>query len=213
MWPLRKKMRAVRWGIVAMLIGLQLVMKAPIWHLLTRTAGVFGGSGWHRAMLIENFVYHFFDWCLIGTKNNPNWGWSMWDVDNAYVGAGLTGGLLGFILFLAVFVYAYRMIGVARRKAEGSPRDARLIWAIGAALFANTVAFFGIVYFDQSIVAWYALLVMISVISNFAVEGQKSKLKSAINGMSPSVAHDLPIKVSNPPEYPLSRRVPGNENE
>jgi len=120
LWPLRKQMRTVRWAIVAMLIGLQLVMKAPIWHLLSRTGGVFGGSGWHRAMLIENFVYHFFDWCLIGTKNNPNWGWSMWDVDNAYVGAGLTGGLLGFILFLAVFVYGYRMIGVARKEAEQS---------------------------------------------------------------------------------------------
>jgi hypothetical protein len=29
-------------------------------------------------------------------------------------------------------------------------------------MFANVVAFFGISYFDQTIVAWYALLAMIS---------------------------------------------------
>ena len=57
------------------------------------------------------------------------------------------------------------MIGVARAAAEESHRDALLIWAIGAALFANTIAFFGIVYFDQSVIAWYALLVMISVVA------------------------------------------------
>lgn len=42
-------------------------------------------------------------------------------------------------------------------------RHERLIWALGACLFANTVAFFGIIYFSsQSAIAWYALLVMIS---------------------------------------------------
>jgi hypothetical protein len=155
-----------------MLIGLQLVMKAPVWFLIDRVSGVIGGTGDHRAMLIEHFVYHFFEWCLIGTRNNPNWGWSMWDVDNAYVGAGIMGGLPGFILFLAIFVYAYKTIGAALRATEASPRDARLIWAIGAALFANTVAFFGIVYFDQSVIAWYALLVMISVMMDFVADTQ-----------------------------------------
>jgi hypothetical protein len=32
---------------------------------------------------------------------------------------------------------------------------------MGAALFANVVAFFGISYFDQTMVAWYGLLAMI----------------------------------------------------
>ena len=149
--------------------------------LLDRVSGVLGGSGWHRAMLIDNFVHHFFDWFLIGTRDNVNWGWSMWDVDNAYVGAGFGGGLLAFILFLAIFVCAYRMIGIATRAAEESGRieDARLIWAMGAALFANTTAFLGIVYFDQTIIAWYALLVMISVATTFAVDERRPEPESA----------------------------------
>ena len=175
MWPLRENMRIVRRGIVAILICLQLVMMAPIWFLVDRVSGVLGGSGYHRSMLIDNFVRHFFDWFLIGTRDNPNWGYEMFDVDNAYVGSGLVGGLPGFILFLAIFVYGYRMIGEARIAAEESPMDAMFIWAIGSALFANTIAFFGIVYFDQSRIVWYALLVMISVVHTAALAEKRSR--------------------------------------
>jgi hypothetical protein len=174
MWRLRKKMRIVRRGIFALLLALQLVMMAPIWFLIDRVSGVLGGSGYHRAMLIDNFVRHFFNWFLIGTRDNRNWGYEMFDVDNAYVGAGLTGGLLGFILFLAIFVYGYKMIGEARSAVEESRGDSRLIWAIGSTLFANSIAFFGIVYFDQSIIAWYALLVMISVVHTAALDEKHS---------------------------------------
>src|SRR5208337_4152071 len=89
MWPLRRHMRTLRWGLVAMLVAIQLVMKAPIWFLIDRVTLIVGGSGYHRAMLIDYFVRRFFEWFVIGTNNNPNWGWSMWDVDNAFVGAGL----------------------------------------------------------------------------------------------------------------------------
>ena len=161
-------MQFVRWGVIVLLIGLQLCMKVPVWFVLERLSGVLGGSGSHRSMLIDNFVHHFLDWCLIGTRDNAGWGWSMWDVDNAYVGAGFSGGLLTFILFIAVLVYAFKTVGRARKAAERSRRDARFIWAIGVALFANAVAFFGIVYFDQSIFAWYTLLAMVALVPRFA---------------------------------------------
>ena len=177
MWPLRKRMRAVRWAVVAFLLVAQLSMSSPVWFILNRTSGVLGGSGWHRAMLVDNFVRHFFEWCLVGTRANPDWGWSMWDVDNAYVGAGLSGGLLSFILFIAVLVYAFKRIGRARKRAEKYPDELRLVWVLGAALFANTVAFFGIVYFDQAIVAWYALLAMIAVAPTFVGAGQRPQLQ------------------------------------
>jgi len=74
-----------------------------------------------------------------------------------------------------------------------------LIWAIGAALFANSIAFLGIVYFDQSIIAWYALLVMLSVITNFAVEEQNAQPESAMTATPTSVADGEPIQVSNTP--------------
>lgn len=176
LWPARKSLRTIRWGFVIFLLLAQLVMQSPVWFLMTRASGVMGGSGWHRSMLVDNFVRHFSDWWLIGTRANPDWGWSMWDVDNAYVGAGLSGGLLSFILFIAVIVDAFKVVGRARKLAEKYPSDLRLIWALGVALFANTVAYFGIVYFDQAVVAWYALLAMIAVLPTLATRRARSEL-------------------------------------
>jgi hypothetical protein len=161
LWPARRRLRWMRWGLAATLVALHLAMKAPVWFLLARMGSLMGGSGWHRAMLIDNLVRHFGDWWLIGTRDNATWGYDMWDAVNAYVGVAQGGGLLTLALYIAIFVYAYKRIGQARKRA-GEFSQAILIWAVGCSLFANTVAFFGIAYFDQSVLAWYALLAIIS---------------------------------------------------
>jgi len=184
LWRARKQMRWFRWGIVTLLVCLQLVMKAPVWFLIAHVGGQTGGSGYHRASLIDNFVWHFSEWWLIGTRNNADWGYYMWDVDNAYVAAGVGGGLITFILFIAILVYAYKRIGTVRKLTEGSRKDAYLAWAVGSALFANTVAFFGVFYFDQSIIAWYALLVMVAVSASFIPS--KKSLESPEDGAGSS---------------------------
>jgi hypothetical protein len=196
MWPARKSMRAVRWGIVIFLLVAQFLMKSPVWFVMTRAGGVMGGSGWHRSMLVDNFVRHFSQWWLVGTRANPDWGWSMWDVDNAYVGAGLSGGLLSFIFFIAVLVYAYKVIGKARKLAEKDPRALGLIWVLGVALFANTVAFFGIVYFDQGIVAWYTLLAMIAVVPTFVATAQRLQLQP--RAALPQIGAEISVAGSTP---------------
>jgi hypothetical protein len=53
---------------------------------------------------------------------------------------------------------------------RGETKQALFVWAIGAALFANAVAFFGISYFDQTIVVWYALLAMISTVTTLSLK-------------------------------------------
>jgi hypothetical protein len=179
MWPLRKKLRRVRWAVIIVIIAVQLTMSSPIWFLMTRASGVLGGTGWHRAMLVDNFVRHFSEWWLIGTRHNANWGWSMWDVDNAYVGAGVFGGVLSLALFIAMLVYAFKLIGKTRRRAENDP-TLKLIWVLGASLFANVVAYFGIVYFDQAIVGWYALLAMIAIVPSFAAKREKLQESRAL---------------------------------
>jgi len=72
MWPLRGKMRAIRWGLALLLIGLHLVMKAPVWFLINHIDFVSGNSGYHRALLIDMCVKHFWDWWLIGVKSTQN---------------------------------------------------------------------------------------------------------------------------------------------
>ena len=162
-WPFRGHMRAFRRAFVALLVGLHLVMKAPVWALIGRVSVIGGSSGDHRYELVNRTILHFSDWWLLGYGDTERWGYLMHDTANAFVDAAVTGGLLGLGLFIAIFVRCFRCIGLARKAEHGYRNLERRHWAWGAWLFANVVAFFGIGYFDQSSVAWYSLLAMIPV--------------------------------------------------
>jgi hypothetical protein len=161
MWPLRNVMRPIRWGILLTLVSLHMVMKAPVWNLIARIDVVGGSSADHRYQLINQAILHFSEWWLIGVRNNGQWGWDMWDTANQYVTLGTSSGLLPLLLFLALIVYGFKYLGRERRYAK-TKGEAMFLWTAGACLFAHVVAFVGISYFDQTVVAWYALFAMIS---------------------------------------------------
>jgi hypothetical protein len=162
LWPLRKRMRVIRWGIALTLISLHLVMKAPVWHLISRIDLTGSSSSYHRYELVNQCILHFWDWFLVGTKNYASWGYSMYDLGNQYVAVADTAGLLPLILFVTAIVFAFKFLGTARIASQGDRAQELFLWALGAALFANVIAFFGIAYFDQTIVVWYAELAIIS---------------------------------------------------
>jgi hypothetical protein len=176
-WPLRKNMRMVRRGIVACLITLHLVMKAPVWALIGHMDIIGGSDSWHREYVVDQFIRRFFDWWLLGTKDNYNWGWDMWDITNQYVATGFSGGVLAFIFFVAIIVYGFKYLGRARRVVQGNKRKELFFWALGAALFANSAAFFGVIYFDQVEVAWYSLLAIICVTTSEVLRPKKTGSK------------------------------------
>ena len=159
-WPLRSWMHWIRWGIVGTLVSLHLYMKSPVWHLVSDVDFTGSSSSYHRYQLINQCILHFQDWVLVGTKDVASWGWDMWDLSNQYVAIADTTGLIPLLSFLAIIVFGFRYIGKARRSA-GERKQQFFIWALGASLFANVVAFFGISYFDQTMLVWYALLAMI----------------------------------------------------
>lgn len=162
-WPFRKHMRLFRWGIVFALVALNIVMKAPVWYLIAHISLFGGSSSDHRAVLVDAFIRHFSDWWLIGTNAAGTWGWDMWDTSNQYVAEGEGGGLAAFVCFIAMISVCFSRIGKAR-KAVGEDRAKEwYFWFLGAALFAHVVGFFGISYFEQSRVSWFALLIMIVV--------------------------------------------------
>ncbi len=164
-WPLRKNMRLVRWAIGILLVSLHIVMKAPVWELIARIDLTGGSSSWHRFMLLDQCIHHFTTWMLYGTTEYPNWGWEMWDLSNQYVLTAETAGLIPLIALMMTFVMAYKYIGRTREAVEGNKPQELFIWAIGASLVANMVAFNGISYFDQTVVGWYCLLAMICAVS------------------------------------------------
>jgi hypothetical protein len=164
LWPVRGWMRAIRWGIAFTIVALHLVMKAPVWHLIARIDVSGGSSSYHRFMLVDQCIRHFGDWWFVGVKSTADWGWDMWDTANQYVTICDTSGLLPFVLFLATIVFGFKYLGRARKLAANKKQQS-FFWALGAALFANAVAFFGISYVDQTQVVWYGLLAAISAVA------------------------------------------------
>jgi hypothetical protein len=190
MWPLRRKMRMIRWGIVGIIVGLDVVMKAPVWELIARVHLADGSSSWHREELVNQCIRHFAAWALIGTKSFASWGWEMGDLANQYVATADTSGLIPLIAFIALLVYSCKYIGRARQYFEGDKQREFFAWAVGCSLFANLVGFFGIGYWDQIIVPWYGLLAIISALS-LAARVHAAEAVSDTLG-----AHKFPVRLS-----------------
>ena len=174
-WPLRRQMRPIRWGLLAILTTLHLIMEAPVWALLGRVRFVGGSTSWHRFSLIDHCIRNVGEWWLIGTTNNAGWGFDMWDTANWYVSAAVGGGLIGLGLFIALIAVSFRSVGIARHFNEKHIADERFVWGLGAALFASTVGFLGIEFFDQSVVAWYVLLTLIATVRVCAEVASRAK--------------------------------------
>lgn len=160
-WPLRHKMRFVRWGVIFAIIGLHLVMNGPVWSLIEKVDLTGSSSSYHRYMLVDNSIRHFGEWWLLGVKDYDKWGFDMWDLSDQYVAYAVNGGLLTLVLFVLVIARAFAQLGLASRRDNGDRQRDWLLWCLGASLFSHLVAFIGIGYFDQMQFAWYALLAMI----------------------------------------------------
>jgi hypothetical protein len=172
LWKFRSYMRLFRRGTLVVILALAVVMKAPVWYLLGRIDIVPGNTGWHRAYLIDQAVSHLNEWWLFGTTYTAHWGPGgqvlaadpdNMDITNHFVAQGVNGGLLGLVLFVAMVVCCFRIVGrrVKEEAAEGSAAGL-LIWSLGVTLFVHCVSFISISYFDQIIVFFYWLLSGIS---------------------------------------------------
>jgi hypothetical protein len=173
LWPIRRNMRALRWGLVLAIVALALVMKAPVWFLLARVDFVGGSSSYHRALLVDQCIQRFGDWWLLGASNNQSWGWDMWDVQNYFVAQALRGGLAAFVLFIMIVSRAFGRLGKARKRVEANRQQEWLMWTLGSVIFANVVAFFGADYFDQTRFWWYASLAMVSAATSPLLTNKK----------------------------------------
>lgn len=164
-WPLRQKMRFIRRGLVVILVGLHLVMKAPVWALIARIDLTGSSSGYQRYMLVDMTIRHFSDWWLIGTNKYVAWGWDSWDLCNQFVAVALTGGLLALIFYIAIFKLSFGSIGTTRKQVDGHRDLEWPLWCLGSALFATLVAHFGINYVPQLLMGFFPLVVCIGVMS------------------------------------------------
>lgn len=176
-WRFHKRLKVVIWGGLLAMVFVHLFMSAPIWFIIPRLSRIVGGTGYHRAQLIDQAIKHFSEWWLGGTnftahwmpitlENNPN----MVDITNFYLSQGLQGGIVQLGLFVAVLTCAFRYIGLPRRGGQGvgsaSARgvDDLFVWSLGIALFGHAISFMSVSYFDQLIFFFYLILAMISAV-------------------------------------------------
>lgn len=170
MWSIRDHMRAVRWGVLLSLIGLHIVMKAPVWALIGKMSEIIGGTGWHRVSLIDAAIEHFGEWWLMGTDYTRHWmptgvTWSEkhTDITNQFIHVGIQGGIFSLILFVAIIVLCYQGIGKMLDATRRSDiKYEFMIWCLGVSLSAHIASFTSVRYFDQVIVFWYLLIAMIT---------------------------------------------------
>ena len=191
-WPLRMHMRRIRWGLVIMLVGLHLVMKAPVWALIARVDLTGSSSGYQRYSLVDMTIRHFGDWWLMGTTDFVNWGWDTWDTCNQFVDVALKGGLVTLLFYIAIFRYGFGAIGRARKLANGDHGQEWLLWGLGSVLFATIVAQFGINYQVPLIMSFFALVVFIRIAT---AEASQAVLRNK-GSYEERPATDLPAVVS-----------------
>ncbi len=186
MYFARHRLKWVRWTALLVVIGLHLVMTAPVWHLVARVSAVGGSTGWQRFFLIDQFVKRFDEWWLLGTQSTAHWGPGLRDVTNQYVLEAVRGGLLTLLLFVLTVALAFRGVGARLRLAEPSLPHRVMTWALGVALFVHCMNFIGVSYFGQTILVWYLCLAMIGSATPAQVPAGGSALPMAAAGPVPA---------------------------
>ena len=169
-WNARRHLRAIRWGALAAVAALSVVMNAPVYYLLARIDITGNSTGWHRAELIHSAITHVDEWWLAGTDRTRHWmpsgvPWSKnhTDITNHYIKMGIIGGLPLMLSLIAMLVTAFKCVGRALRANIGRPGESQfMIWTLGSILFGHSLAFLSISYFDQSFVFFQLVLAMIA---------------------------------------------------
>ncbi|NLG17667.1 MAG: hypothetical protein GX556_10090 [Fibrobacter sp.] len=171
-WPLREKMKLVRYGILISLFSLNFLMNSPVWYLIAKIDLTGSSTGWHRSELIDSSIRHLGEWWLAGTDYTRHWmpsgvTWSErhTDITNQYVKNGVNGGLATMLTFIMMIVYGFRIVGKAMAILQQDKIGNKiLVWTLGSTLFAHTITFLSVCYFDQSYVYFYLTLAMIGAL-------------------------------------------------
>jgi hypothetical protein len=219
-WPIRKRMRIIRWIIVLGILTLHMAMKAPVWFIFDRISGLIGGDGWHRSNLIDQFVKHFSEWWLLGMPIENTSGWAATvtkfgavDVTNYYVSIGLVGGLIALILFFSLLKTCFSLVGralsaVHQLEFEKSKQVEFLLWGAGSAVLVHAVNLTAVSYWDQSYVIWYihlavAVSTAVCVLELSPSTGQEEIASEGIIKVSHKKAVNAGVHFMGSPAYPL----------
>ena len=182
----RRYVPAFSWCVIIMLTGLHLIMKAPVWHLLSRVNIIGGSTGWHRYNLIDQAIKHFGEWAVLGCRSTEHWGWGMRDITNQFIYEGVRGGFVTLLAFLVLLFFAFKaMFGCSIR--ETSQQDRLISWCFFVSLVGHCAAFLAVSYFGQIMMLWYMMLAIASLFTR-----RMAQLRFAAEKQNRRIAHCMP---------------------
>ena len=153
---------------------IEVISNRHFYHVLaTRIANPVGGSGWHRARLIDLAIEHFDEWWFLGYgERDPGWGpqlgqASFTDVTNEFILAGVSYGILGLIALCVVLATAFRCL-IRIQKEQPDPKLVSLSWALFSILIAIVVTWMSVSFFGQLMPLFYFVLGSIGSIDHIS---------------------------------------------
>jgi len=158
-------------GLLGSCIFIGIASNRPFYHVIVSYANPIGGSGWHRAKLIDCAIQHFDEWYLKGYGGkDPGWGEFLGmdhtDITNEFIFAGVRYGLLGVIALCAVLATAIRQ-SVRLYNSTSDLRLKSLAWALGSIIATVILVFTSVTIFTQMVPLFYCVLGMIGSSANF----------------------------------------------
>jgi hypothetical protein len=191
-WIIRQHMKWVRFGIIAALAGLHMMMSAPVWFIFDRISGVIGGDGWHRSNIIDKFIHSIGDWWFVGMpmEYTRNWAatvtkYGAADITNYYVSIGINGGLISLLIYVAMLIACFKLIGLGLQAMRSAPSKQAtyepMLWGVGCAVCAHTVNLIAVSYWDQSYVIWYFHLALAVTLGNYFLRERQTAKSVKIN--------------------------------
>ena len=142
------------------LIGI--ISNRPFYHVIVSKANPIGGSGWHRAKLIDCAIEDFDEWWLVGYgRRSPDWGRSLgmvWtDITNQYMMDGVQYGILGVVAICGILATSmHRMIQLYQSTRD--PVLKSLCWAMGCIIGDLAISFNSAAFFGQAITLFYCIV-------------------------------------------------------
>ncbi len=194
LWRFRRQMRTFRWGAVGVILLLALVMKAPVWYLLAKLSGITGGTGWHRAYLIDVTVQHMDLWWLWGMPLAQTHGWFPYnlaatggaDITNQYISFGLNAGIAAIVIFVVYLVRGYKILGDALMSSRVSKDiiNERFLWGLGVMLTVHLSNWLGITYWDQFYAVWLLQMSMVASVALWSTKKVRSQTSAPMQRRS-----------------------------
>ncbi len=162
------------WWVIGILFVLEIVMSAPVYHLIARVDVVGGSTGWHRYYLIDQAIKFFPEWFLLGTKNTSHWGRGLSDITNHYILEGVRGGLVTMLIFIVMLFMSVRESW--KWSVAGSSREIRwLSYGICISMLGHCLSFFGVSYFGQIMILFYFSLAVTGFMAEMRVLSKSKK--------------------------------------